>query len=128
MKGMDMTSLRDSFLSREHFVRCDPRQEASLVARFGNFTTEALWFGRDLESVSVYTSESPGGITGMSIQRSTKTYSVGVCSAKQNTITLRAPEEILVEVDVWISDLRTLAITVSSTVQMSRALQTHSCS
>lgn len=90
--------------------------ERQLIAEFGNFTTEALWFGKDLQSITVYSGDRLDGIFGISIKTSSNTSCVGTCCTERKSITLDAPREIVTEIDTQVSNFYSLSITVGLTL------------
>ncbi|KAL4927739.1 F-box protein [Aspergillus undulatus] len=114
IRGEHIPVLGCGYISKEYYIQQHPVREAELIAKFGNFTTEALWFGQDLERISIYSSEGLKGIFGVSIQRSSMTYSVGTCRIELKSMTLSVPAEVLTEIDVWTSDVGPLDIALKT--------------
>ncbi|KAL4935986.1 hypothetical protein BDV06DRAFT_116155 [Aspergillus oleicola] len=114
MRGGHVSAPSYRHISQKHYIQQHPSREADLIARFGNFTTESLLFDRDLQSITIYFSEGLTGIIGISIQRSSRSYSVGTRGNQSKTLTLRAPDEVLTEVNVLTSTIEPLDIALKT--------------
>ena len=101
-------------ISKEYYVQQNPSRETDLVNRFGNLTTETIWFGQDVQTIKIYTDGGQDGIYGLSIQTSSETHYIGACDTVPMSITLDTPHETLTEIGVRTSDLYRLAVAVSS--------------
>lgn len=72
-----------------------------LIAAFGTFTTEVVWFDEGLRRVMIYPPYwDSKGISGISVQTSTGTYSIGCCDSKPAVMILDTPDEKLTGIDV----------------------------
>lgn len=115
------------YISEDYYVSHNRNRERDLIAEFGNFTTEAVWFGEFLRSVTVYSGDGLAGISGLSIETLSEIFSIGDCDAKTwdskpKSMILDAPTEVLTEIDVRTSRRYPLAITVSLTFHSMWAL------
>ncbi|KAL5357283.1 hypothetical protein BJX96DRAFT_144199 [Aspergillus floccosus] len=73
---------------------------------FGDVTTEPVWFDKGLESITMYTYYGFDGVYGIRVGGPSGTYSVSSCKSEtQATLTLRAPDEELTQIDVSASPL-----------------------
>ncbi|RJE18542.1 hypothetical protein PHISCL_09124 [Aspergillus sclerotialis] len=91
-------AFQHSHISREGFWQRDPRQEADLVSRFGNFTAEAVWLDQDLRGITRNCDNR--GMYGITIHTSSKSYCFGFAAGMAKYFPLQGLSEVLAGVDI----------------------------
>lgn len=113
MKNRHPSLSSHGFVAEEYYVRQHPDHESELVDKSGKIPVEAVWFDRNLQGIKMYAGGGLQGISGLSLQTPSESYSVGTCHIVPTSITLHTPYEVLAEIDVRTSEVFPLAITVS---------------
>lgn len=99
-------------ISQQEFAQQELRLERNLIAKFGNFTTEAIWLDSSLCGITMYYSFN--GISGVSLHTSAGTQSVGGKYARAIFFPIHGPEEMITEIEIRTrSPVSPLAIAVS---------------
>lgn len=75
------------------------------MGRFSQIPVETVWLDQGLQTIKMYAGSSLNGISRLSMQTLSKTYSISACDTAPTSIILHAPDEVLAEIDVWIPEL-----------------------